>query len=346
MKEGTEMVKVYNDITRGNSKELMLRFDGLFDGLCDDFVGTATKYLPLSERSISQKDYFRAYFFFDAVTKKMGVYFCSVGDETVSYGGRVVGGDKTTNLDDIVVIRSDLLVQFEYPNPKVLENCSSFVDVKFYIGDNDSPAPEIIDNKDSLKEFLHQNIVINLINSIDTKSPLSDVPDVKTAREALFGKEHRITPLYNYARALYFSIKNFEIDDVEKVFPGTQSTFSDFEVIKDILSIGPSGEYYQILMYSVENKNLVDRRGFVLKFLISYFVRLMLEVREDLPQEKLDKSGKLLIDTKQLIDSGDIPVIVTEKYFNLFKRIKVVSWYQQRRKQDPRWQLREALSQR
>ena len=72
----------------------------------------------------------------------------------------------------------------------------------------------------------------------------------------------------------------------------------------------------------------------------------MLEAREDLPQEKLDKSGKLLIDTKQLIDSGDIPVIVTEKYFNLFKRIKVVSWYQQRRKQDPRWQLREALSQR
>ena len=102
-------------------------------------------------------------------------------------------------------------------------------------------------------------------------------------------------------------------------------------------------------MYSVENKNLVDRRGFVLKFLISYFVRLMLEAREDLLQEKLDKSGKLLIDTKELIDSGDIPVIVTEKYFNLFKRTKVVSWYQQRRKQYPRWQLRqlrEALSQR
>ena len=39
-------------------------------------------------------------------------------------------------------------------------------------------------------------------------------------------------------------------------------------------------------MYSVENKNLVDRRGFVLKFLISYFVRLMLEAREDLLQEK------------------------------------------------------------
>lgn len=339
------MVKNCNDITTGNSKELMLRFDELFDGLCDDFVGTATKYLPLSERGISQKDYFRAYFFFDAVTKKMGVYFCSVRDETVSYGGRVVGGDETTNLDDIVVIRSELLVQFESTNSKVLENCLSFVDVKFYVS-GDLPEPGVIDNKDSLKDFLRQNIVINLVNSIDTKCPLSDVPDVKTAREALFGKEHRITPLYNYARALYFSIKNFGIDDVEKVFPGTQSTFSDLEVIKDVLSIGPSGEYYQILMYSVENKKLVDRRGFVLHFLISYFVGLMLEAREILPQEKLDKSEKLLNDTKQLIDSGTIPVIVTEKYFNLFKRTKVVSWYQQRRKQDPRWQLREALSQR
>jgi hypothetical protein len=342
------MVKIYNDIAKGNSKELIQRFDELFEGLCNDFVVTATKYLHLSERGISQKDYFRAYFFFDAVTKKMGVYFCSVRDEIVSYGGRVIGGDKTTNLDDIVVIRSELLVQFESTNPKVLEKCSSFADVKFYVSGN-LPEPGIIDNKDSLKDFLHQTILVTLINSIDTKSPLSEVPDVETAKEALFGKEHRITPLYNYARALYFSIKNFGTDNIKEVFSGTQSNFSDLEVIKDVLSIGPSGEYYSVLMYTTENKKLIDRRGFVLNFLISYFVGLMLEAREILPQEKSDKSRKLLTDTKELIDSGTIPVIVTEKYLNLFEVTKVVSWYQQRRKQYPRWQLRqlrEALSQR